>query len=100
MKWVNNGIKYLRGDHERLIAQFNGKGAWFTLRAFATQQTQKSEFKRLAEYFEDEVAICEVKKMYDDDDNLTEDEIVVFDFHYDGKCNFYISDGEKLVEIK
>lgn len=98
MKWINNGIQYKRGCYECLIAQFNHCGCWFTLRAMATQQTQKSDFKRLAEYLEDEITVCEVKKLYDDNDNFTvdESEIIVFDFHYDGSCHFYTLDGEKL----
>lgn len=99
MRWINNGIKYLRGDYECLIAQFNGIGCWFTLRASATQQTQKSEFKRLANYLDDEITICEVKKMYDDNDNLVEHDIIVFDFYYDGSCHFFVPINGTLSEI-
>lgn len=83
MKWINNGIKYQRGCHECLIAQYDGKGCWWSLGAIATQQTMKSEFKRLGEYLG--AARCEVKKLYDDDDNEVEQNVVVFNFFFCGK---------------
>lgn len=79
MKWIHNGIKYERGNHEFLIAQYDDVDVWFTVRAnIATQQTQKALFKKLGEHFE--ASKIEVLPMYDDNDEWTKENIVVFDF--------------------
>lgn len=82
MKWNNNGIKYNRGCHECLIAQYDSKGPWWSLGACATQQTMKSEFKRLGEYLN--ASACEVKLLYDDNDVEAENNVVSFRFNYSG----------------
>lgn len=80
MKWKTNGVEFRRGCHECLIAQFDGTGPWWELGAIGTQQTMKSEFKRLGEYFG--ANQCEVKPEYDDNDDQTESDIVSFLFNY------------------
>lgn len=87
MKWNNNGIKYQRGCYECLIAKFDDVDVWFTPRAMQTQQTMKANFKRLGELLETKV--CEVMPMYGDNDEWTQENIVVFDFMYSGECRFY-----------
>ena len=98
MKWiVQDGIKFERGNKEVLIARFNEDGAWFTLRAQATQQTQKSEFKRLGETLG--AKSCEVKKYYDDNDIETETEVIVFMSMYDGSWRFYVETPQRLEPV-
>lgn len=87
MKWIKNGIEFKRGNYEVLIAKFDDTPVWFTLRAMATQQSQKGRFKQLGEMFE--ASRCEVKLMYNDADEWTEENIVVVDFMYSGECKFY-----------
>lgn len=88
MKWIHNGVKYERGNHEFLIASFDGVDVWFTVRAnIATQQTQKSLFKRLGDYIG--ASMCEVLPMYNKNEEWTKENIVVFDFLSSGKCLFW-----------
>lgn len=88
MKWIHNGVKYERGNHEFLIAKFDDTDVWFTVRAnICTQQTQKSLFKKLGEYFE--ASKCEVLPMYDENDNWIRENIVVFQFVSSGECLFW-----------
>lgn len=96
MKWNNNGIQYKRGCYECLIARYDESSVWFTPRAQQTQQSQKSNFKRLGELLE--ASKCEVMPMYDDNDEWTQNSIVVFDFHYSGECKFYslLEDGRMI----
>ena len=77
MKWNNNGIKFERGNYECLIAQYNKSGYWVCVRAMATQQTQKHNFKELGEVLS--AKEIEVKKLYDDNDELTETNVILFD---------------------
>jgi len=90
MKWKTNGIQFRRGCHECLIAQFDRTGVWWSLGAIATQQTMKSEFKRLGEYLG--ATQCEVKELYGDDNNEVEQNVVSFRFHYDE--SLYVADDE------
>lgn len=83
MKWKTNGIQFRRGCHECLIAQFNGCGCWWGLGAMATQQTMKSEFKRLGDYLG--ATLCEVKELYDENDNETEQDVIYYRFNYLGQ---------------
>ena len=92
MKWNHNGIKYRRGCYEVLIAQFDGKGSWFVNRAMQTQQSMKANFKRLGEFLG--ASSVEVKKLYDDDDNITETNVIIADRHYDGRYRFYWADHD------
>ena len=78
MKWITNGIEFRRGCHECLIARYDGAGCWWALGAIATQQTMKAEFKRLGEYLG--ASRCEVKKLYDEDDDQTEWDVASFRF--------------------
>lgn len=87
MKWIKNGVTFNRGNYECLIAKFDDTPVWFTPRAMQTQQSMKSNFKRLGEMFE--ASKCEVKPMYNEADEWTEENIVVFDFMYSGECKFY-----------
>lgn len=87
MKWINNGVRYERGNYECLIAKFDDLDMWFTLRAQATQQAQKNRFKQLGQLFE--AVKCEVLPMYSEDNEWTKNHIVVFDFNYSGECKFY-----------
>lgn len=88
MKWTHNGIRYERGNHEFLIAKFDDTELWFAVRAnIATQQTLRSLFKRLGEYFN--ANKCEVLPMYDDHDEWSKEPIVVFDFMSSGECRFW-----------
>lgn len=77
MKWNNNDVKYERGNYECLIAQYNKTGAWVCVRAMATQQTQKHNFKELGEFLS--AKECEVKRAYDDNDNPTETNVILID---------------------
>lgn len=81
MKWNNNGIKYLRGCHLVLVAQFDGNGNWWAVGECCTQQAMKAEFKKLGEFLGAEH--CEVKRLYNDDDVPVEKPIF-FRFGYDG----------------
>lgn len=81
MKWNKNGIQFRRGCYETLIAQFDGCGNWWTFGGMATQQTMRSMFKRLGEYFG--ASHCEVKALFDDNDLETEESVVYFRFSYD-----------------
>ena len=95
MKWINNeGIKFLRGDYEGLIAKFDDVPQWFCMRALATQQTQKSAFKLLGEYFQAEK--CEVKHMGDEDGNCVEEGVVIFEKMYSGEYKFYVETEQGL----
>lgn len=68
------------------------------MRALATQQSQKSNFKELGNMFEAE--ICEVKNLWDDNDAVTEEDVVVFMFMPSGECRFYRSTPEgSLIEM-
>lgn len=87
MKWMTNGVMFRRGCYECLIARFDDTPAWYTTRAMQTQQSQKSNFKRLGELLG--AAKCEVKLMYNEDDTWTEENILVFDFRSSGECKFY-----------
>ena len=99
MKWINNGVKYERGNHEFLIAKYDETDVWFTVRAnIATQQTQKALFKRLGEYIG--ASKCEVLPMYDDNDNWTKGNIVVFDFMSSGECRFWrLNEDGSMIKI-
>ena len=99
MKWIHNGVKYERGNHEFLIAKFDDTDVWFTVRAnIATQQTQKSLFKRLGEYLE--ASKCEVLPMYGADDEWAKENIVVFDFMSSGNCLFWnLNEDGSMVKI-
>lgn len=79
MRWNTSGIKFRRGCYEPLIARFDGKGTWYSPRAMMIQQAMRSSFRKLGEHLE--AKQCEVKPLYDDDDNLTETDITDFDFH-------------------
>ena len=88
MKWIHNGIQYKRGCHEFLIAKYDDVDVWFVTRAnIATQQTQRAMFKELGEYMGAEK--CEVLPMYDDKDEWTKENIVVFDRNSEGKYLFW-----------
>lgn len=43
MKWNNNGITYRRGYYGVLIAQYDGKGAWYCNATMMTQQSTIQE---------------------------------------------------------
>ncbi|RGD22780.1 hypothetical protein DW651_03040 [Subdoligranulum sp. AM23-21AC] len=86
MKWNKNGIKFLRGCHEVLIAQYDGKGPWYCNIPIMTQQSMKTCFKELGEYLEAESV--EVKYLYDEDDTPTENETMDFMRKYDGTYIF------------
>lgn len=98
MKWNTNGIKFARGNYESLIAQYNGSGAWFVMRGLATQQTQKSAFKRFGEFLG--AQSCEVKPYYDENDHETESDVAVFMALSDGSYRFYIETEERLEPIE
>lgn len=88
MKWINNGIEYKRGNHEFLIAKYDDVDVWFVTRAnIITQQAQKSGFRKLGEYLKAEKV--EVMKMYDNNDEWTQENIVVYDVDYEGNYKFY-----------
>lgn len=87
MKWMTNGVAFRCGCYECLIARFDDTPTWYTPRAMQTQQSQKSNFKRLGELLG--AAKCEVKPMYNEDDTWTEENILVFDFRSSGECKFY-----------
>lgn len=88
MKWINNGIEYKRGNHEFLIAKYDDVDVWFVTRAnIITQQAQKSGFRKLGEYLE--AKKVEVMKMYDDNDEWAQENIVVYDTDCDGNYKFY-----------
>lgn len=90
MKWNTNGITFRRGCYECLIAQFDGSGPWWSLGAIATQQTMKSEFRRLGNHLG--AASCEVKALYDDSDNETEQNVLCFRF--DSYDNLFVAEEE------
>ena len=96
MKWNNNGIKYERGNYECLIAQYNKTGHWVCVRAMATQQTQKHNFKALGEVIS--AKEIEVKKLYNDNDELTETNVIYFDnmAAYGGGFKFWTYNLEKI----
>lgn len=77
MKWNNNDVRYERGNYECLIAQYNKTGAWVCVRAMATQQTQKHSFKELGDVIS--AKEIEVKRAYDDNDKLTETNVILID---------------------
>ncbi len=60
-------------------------GEWYTLAAIATQQTMRSEIKRLGEFFG--LKTCEVKCLYDENDRETE-AVVECLFKHDGMPRF------------
>ena len=99
MKWINNGIKYERGNHEFLIAKYDDTEVWFTVRAnIITQQSQKSLFKRLGEYLG--ANKCEVLPMYNDEGEWVKGDIVVFDFMSSGECRFWnLNDDGSMEKI-
>ena len=99
MKWNHNGITYRHGCYECLIARYDDTETWFTPRAQQTQQSAKSNFKRLGELFE--AKKCEVQLMYNDSDEWTHDNIIVFDFMYSGECRFYhLNENGSMVRIE
>ena len=100
MKWIHNGVKYERGNHEFLIAKYDDVDVWFTVRAnIITQQSQKSNFKRLGEYLE--ANKIEVLPMYNEKDEWTKENIVVFDFHSSGECMFWtLQEDGGMIRIK
>ncbi len=88
MKWNHNGIAYRRGCYEALIAQYDGKGPWYsTGDSIMTQQTMKSYFKLLGKHLN--AKSVEVKPLYDEDDNATVSEIRVFTRYYSGAYRFH-----------
>ena len=97
MKWKHNGITYPRGSYEALIARYNSDGAWFVARGLMTQQTMRSSFKALGEALN--AHSIEVKRLYDDNDNETETEVIVFMKRYDGRYTFYLETPERLQTI-
>lgn len=88
MKWIHNGVKYERGNHEFLIAKYDDAEVWFTVRAdIITQQSQKALFKKLGEYMG--ANKVEILPMYNDTGEWTKEHIVVFDFRSSGECMFW-----------
>lgn len=99
MKWINKeGVKFLRGCYEGLMARYDDTDIWFCMRGLATQQTQKAAFKRLGEYFN--ANVCEVKNLWDEDGNAVEDNVVVFMRLYSGEYKFYIETEHDLKPIQ
>lgn len=94
MKWIKNGIEFKRGDYIALIAKFDTRPEWFAVRATATQQTQKANFKALGEYFG--ATVVEVKEAYDDDEKPVEKGVILFDnmSAYSGGFKFWESNEE------
>lgn len=101
MKWINNidNIKFTRGDHRPIIAKFDNMDKWFNLRAMATEQSQKSNIKALGDHLG--ANQCEVKYLYDGDDNVTESEenIVFFSFINDDVRFYTLTDAGTLQRI-
>ena len=58
----------------------------------------KSEFKRLGEYLK--ASLCEVKMLYDEDDNETEKNVGSFFFDYDGQLFVADDETEKYVQYQ
>lgn len=100
MKWIKNGIEFKRGDYFCLIAKYDTRPEWFALRAMATQQTQKQRFKELGEYLK--ANVVEVKEAYDEEETLTEKNIILFDnmAAYGGGFQFWHTndEGERIGE--
>lgn len=92
MKWNNNGIKYYRGCYEVLIAQYDGKGPWYCNIPMMTQQSMKNCFKALGEHLNADRV--EVKLLYDEFGNPTENETRDFMRKYDGSYIFRDSQVE------
>lgn len=94
MKWIKNGIEFKRGDYVCLIAKYDTRPEWFAVRATATQQTQKSNFKDLGEYLN--AGVVEVKEAYDDDENPVEKNVLLFDNKkaYGGGFSFWLTNDE------
>lgn len=94
MKWIKNGIEFKRGDYFCLIAKYDTRPEWFAVRAAATQQTQKADFKRLGEYLG--ASVVEVKEAYDDDEKPVENGVILFDDMraYGGGFTFWESNEE------
>lgn len=94
MKWIKNGVEFRRGDYFCLIAKYDTRPEWFTVRAMATQQTQKHNFKALGEYLG--ASVIEVKEAYDEDDKLVEKDIILFDnmAGYGGGFQFWHANDE------
>lgn len=91
MKWIKNDVKFERGNHECLIAQYDNNGTWYMNRAMQTQQSMKRNFKMFGEFLG--ASVCEVKRYWnDDDDEAAENDIVIIDGRgFDGeKCEKYV----------
>ena len=99
MKWNNNDVKYERGNYECLIAQYNKTGFWVCVRANVTQQTQKHNFKTLGELLS--AKECEVKRAFNDIDELTETNIILIDnmAAYGGGFQFWTC-NEEMDKVK
>lgn len=94
MKWITNGVKFKRGDYFCLIAKYDTRPEWFAVRAMATQQSQKVNFKALGEFLN--ANVIEVKEAYDDNENPTEKNVILFDDKkaYGGGFQFWYTNDE------
>lgn len=94
MKWIKNGIEFKRGDYFCLIAKYDTRPEWFAVRAMATQQTQKANFKELGEYLN--AGTVEVKEAYGDDEKPVEKNVILFDNMrgYGGGFQFWHTNDE------
>ena len=94
MKWITNGVKFNRGDYFCLIAKYDTQPEWFAVRAMATQQSQKVNFKALGEFLN--ASVIEVKEAYDDNENPTEKNVILFDYKkaYGGGFQFWYTNDE------
>ena len=94
MKWIKNGIEFKRGDYFCLIAKYDTRPEWFAVRASATQQTQKANFKALGEYLN--AGAVEIKEACDDDERPVENGVILFDNKsaYSGGFSFWKTNDE------
>lgn len=76
IKWITNGVSFRRGNYEPLIARFDNTRCWLSYNACTTASGFRAVIRKLADEYG--AKMVEIKYLYDEDDNVTEDDIKGF----------------------
>lgn len=78
MKWITNGVNFLRGNWEPIIARFDNSKMWLMDGCCCTADTFKASIRKLAQEYG--ASTVEVKPLLNEKDQPTEDRSNVVNF--------------------